>query len=87
MFLGSHFLNAVYNLTLEKLEKELKAIMRQISQHVSMGHQAEIGELSFIFSGLFFKHLLGGGIILDTGEKSINRPDKNLYPPESYIVL
>lgn len=85
MFLGSHFLNAVYNLTLEKVEKELKAIMRQISQHVTTGHPAEIGELSFIFSGLFFKHLLG--IILDTGEKSINRPDKNLYPPESYIVL
>lgn len=54
VFLSSHFLNAVYNVTLEQLENELKAILRQISQHVSMGYQAEIEKLSFIFSIHFF---------------------------------
>lgn len=54
VFLSSHFLNAVYNVTLEQLENELIAILRQISQHVSMGYQAEIGKLSFILSIHFF---------------------------------
>lgn len=85
MFLGSHFLKAAYNLTLEKLEKELKAIMRPISQHASMGHWAEINFHSYS-QDVFSPSVRWRHYPRCWREKSINRPDKNLYPSESYMV-
>lgn len=39
------------------------------------------------FNTFSLKHLLGGGIILDAGDKSIKRPDKNLCPSEAYTEV
>ena len=62
--------------------------MRQISLHASTGRPSGRNRETFhTFNTFALKHLLGGGIILDAGDKSIKRPDKNLCPSEAYAEV